>query len=49
MLDFAYFESNYRLIAADSSKQKALDVDLRAIQQITFSGKIKQQSQIQEQ
>ena len=31
----------YRLIAADLSKQKALDADLRAIQQIIFTGKIK--------
>ena len=34
LLDFAYFEKNYRLIAADLSKQKALDADSRAIQQI---------------
>ena len=27
LLDFAYFEKNYRLIAADLSKQKAIDVD----------------------
>ena len=40
-LDFAYFEKNYRLIAADLSKQKALDADSRAIQQIIFTGKIK--------
>ena len=40
-LDFAYFENNYRLIAADLSKQKALDADSRAIQQIIFTGKIK--------
>ena len=41
LLDFAYFENNYRLIAADLSKQKALDADTRAIQQIIFTGKIK--------
>ena len=41
LLDFSYFEKNYRLIAADSSKQKALDADSRAIQQIIFTGKIK--------
>ena len=40
-MDFAYFETNYRLIAADLSKQKALDADSRAIQQIIFTGKIK--------
>ena len=41
LLDFAYFEKNYRLIAADLSKQKALDADSRAIQQIIFTGIIK--------
>ena len=30
LLDFAYFEKNYRLIAVDLSKQKALDADSRA-------------------
>ena len=39
LLDFAYFEKKYRLIAADLSKQKALDADSRAIQQIIFTGK----------
>ena len=41
LLDFAHFEKTYRLIAADLSKQKALDADSRAIQQIIFTGKIK--------
>ena len=41
LLDFAYFEKNYRLIAADLSKQKVLDADSRVIQQIIFTGKIK--------
>ena len=41
LLDFAYFEKNYRLIAVDLSKQKALDADSRAIEQIIFTGKIK--------
>ena len=39
LLDFAYFEENYRLIAADLSKQKDFDADSRAIQQIIFTGK----------
>ena len=39
LLDFAYFEKNYRLIVADLSKQKALDANPRAIQQIIFTGK----------
>ena len=41
LLDFAYFEKNCKLIAADLSEQKALDADSRAIQQIIFTGKIK--------
>ena len=41
LLDFSYFRKNYRLIAGDLSKQKALDADSRAIQQIIFIGKIK--------
>ena len=36
---FCLFWKNYRLIAADLSKQKALDADSRAIQQIIFTGK----------
>ena len=35
-LDYAYFKDNYRLIAVYLSKQKALDDDPRAIQQIVF-------------
>ena len=38
MLDYAYFKDNYRLIAVELSKQKALDADPRAIQQIVFQG-----------
>ena len=40
LLDFAYFEKEYRLIAVDLSKQKALDADPKAIQQIIFTGKV---------
>ena len=39
LLSFAYFEKNYRLIAADLNKRKALDADSRAIQQIIFQVK----------
>ena len=39
LLDFTYFGKNYRLIAVDLSKQKALDADPRLIQQIIFTGK----------
>ena len=41
LLDYSYFEKNYRLLAADLSKQKALDADSRAIQQIIFTDIIK--------
>ena len=42
LLDFAYFEKNYRLIAVDLSKQKALDANASVIQQIIFTGKASQ-------
>ena len=38
LFDFAYFEKNYRLIVVDLRKEKALDSDSRAIQQIIFTG-----------
>ena len=31
LVDLGYFEKNYRLIAADLSKQKVLDADPKAI------------------
>ena len=37
-LDYAYFKDNYRLIAVDLSKQKALDDDPRATEQTVFQG-----------
>ena len=36
LLDFNYFDKYYKLVAADLSKQKELDADSRAIQQIEF-------------
>ena len=39
--DYSYFKNNYRLIAADLSKQKVLDADSREIQRIVFTGTIK--------
>ena len=36
LLDYAYFKDNYRLIVVDLTKQKALDANLRAIQQIVL-------------
>ena len=35
-LDYAYFKDKYRLISVDLSKQKTLDADKRATQQILF-------------
>ena len=36
LLDFGYFKKHYKLVAVDLSKQKELDADPRAIQQIEF-------------
>ena len=36
LLDYNYFDKHYKLVAADLSKQKELDADPRAIQQIKF-------------
>ena len=44
LLDLAYFERNYKLIAVDLSKHKAVDADSRTIQQIIFTGKIKSEA-----
>ena len=39
LLDYDYFKKNYKLVAIDLSKQKELDADPRAIQQIEFKCK----------
>ena len=36
LLDYDYFKKNYKLVAVDLSKQKELDADPRANQQIEF-------------
>ena len=36
LLDFNYFDKHYKLVAVDLSKQKEVDADRRAIQQIEF-------------
>ena len=46
MLDYQYFKDHYNLIAVDLSKQKQLDVDSRAVQQIEFHGMLKTNSQV---
>ena len=40
LLDYDYFIKYYQMIAMDLSKQKALDADPKAIQQINFTGNI---------
>ena len=40
LLDYVYFKDDLRLITADLSKQKALDPDPKAIQQIIFTGQV---------
>ena len=36
LLDFDYFKKHYKLVAVDLYKQKELDADPKAIQQIEF-------------
>ena len=40
LLDFPFFKEHYKLIATDLCKQQALDADLKAIQQINFTGNL---------
>ena len=37
LLDYLYFKDSYKMIAIDLSKQRALDADPRAIQQINLT------------
>ena len=37
LLDYVYFKKNYKMTAIDLSKQQALDADLNATQQISFT------------
>ena len=40
LLEYHYFKKHYKMIAINLSKQQALDVDLKEIQQINFSGNL---------
>ena len=40
LLDYSYFNENYKMIAIDLSKQQVLDADPRAIQQINFTANL---------
>ena len=46
LLDYDYFKKNYQLIVVDLSKQRELDADPRAIQQIEFIGMLKTRSNV---
>ena len=46
LLDYDYFKKNYQLIAVDLSKQREVDADPRAIQQIEFIGMLKTRSNV---
>ena len=46
LLDYQYFKDYYQLIAVDFSKQKVLDADPRAIQQIELHGMLDTNSQV---
>ena len=46
LLDYQYFKDHYQLTAVDLSKQKELDADPRAIQQIEFYGMLKTDLQV---
>ena len=37
-MDHPYFKDHYKLLAVDLSKQKVLDANARAFQQIVFQG-----------
>ena len=40
LLDYVYFKDDFKLITANLSKQKALDADPKAIQEIIFTGQV---------
>ena len=46
LLDYQYFKDHYNLIAVGVSKQKELDADSRAIQQIELYGMLETNLQV---
>ena len=46
LIDYQYFKYHYQLIAVDLSEQKELDANSRSVQQIEFSGMLKNKSQV---
>ena len=47
LLNYQYFKYHYQLIAVDLSKQKELDADSRAVQQIELYGMLKTNKYVQ--
>ena len=45
-LNYNYFKNYYNMMAIDVSKNKSLDADPNAIQQINFTGNLEKQSTI---
>ena len=45
-MDYQYFKNHYQVIAVDLSKQKKLDADARAIQQIEIYGMLRTKLQV---
>ena len=46
LLDYKYFKYHCQVVAVDLTKQKELDADSRAVQQIKFQGMLKTKSQV---
>ena len=40
LLDYNYFKNYYKMVAIDLSKKQVLDLDLKAMQQINFTGNL---------
>ena len=40
LIDYSYFKERYKMLTVDLSKQKALDADPRANQQINFTANL---------
>ena len=45
-MDYQYFKNHYQVIAVDLGKQKKLDADARAIQQIEIYGMLRTKLQV---
>ena len=46
LLDYNYFKKYYKMIATDLVKQQELDSNPKVIQQINFTGNLKNQSKL---